>query len=67
MMPERWNFMDKISFWMTVPDVYSLLSKKRLHITDRNLETEAIEKYFTHLTRKKGETLTKYIREEETA
>ena len=41
--------------------------RKRLHITDLNLETEAFEKYFTHLVRKKGETLMKYINAEETA
>ena len=40
--------------------------RKRLHITDLHLETEAFEKYFTHLARKKGETLTKYINAEET-
>ena len=44
-----------------------LFLRKRLHITDLNLETEAFEKYFTHLARKKGETLMKYINEEETA
>ena len=41
--------------------------RKRLHITDLGLETEAFEKYFTHLARKKGETLMKYINAEETA
>ncbi len=41
--------------------------RKRLHITDLNLETEAFEKYFAQLARKKGETLMKYINAEETA
>ena len=41
--------------------------RKRLHITDLSLETEAFDKYFTHLARKKGETLMKYINAEETA
>ena len=41
--------------------------RKRLHITDLNLETEAFERYFSQLARKKGETLMKYINAEETA
>ena len=41
--------------------------RKRLHITNLGLETEAFEKYFTHLVRKRGETLMKYINAEETA
>ena len=41
--------------------------RKRLHITDLHLETEAFDKYFSHLARKKGETLMKYINAEETA
>ena len=49
--------------------VEKLLSfiRKRLHITDLHLETDAFEKYFTHLARKRGETLMKYINEEDTA
>ena len=41
--------------------------RKRLHITDLSLETEAFEIYFSRLARKKGETLMKYINAEETA
>ncbi len=41
--------------------------RKRIHITDLNLETDAFEKYFNHLTRKKGETLMKYVNAEESA
>ena len=41
--------------------------RKRLHITDLHLETDAFDKYFTHLARKKGESLMKYINAEETA
>ena len=41
--------------------------RKRLHITDLNLETEAFDKYFAQLARKKGETLMTYINAEETA
>ena len=32
------------------------LIRQRLHITDINLETEALYKYFNQLARKKGET-----------
>ena len=38
-----------------------------IHITDLSFETEAFDKYFTHLVRKKGETLMKYINAEESA
>ena len=36
--------------------VESLLAllRKRLHITDLHLETDAFEKYFNHLARKRG-------------
>ena len=40
---------------------------KRLNVTDIKLETEAFDKYFTRLARKRGETLLKYIHAEETA
>ena len=50
-----------------VPDgVGQLLAfiRKRLHITDLNVEADTFEKYVTHLARKKGDTLMKYINAE---
>ena len=41
--------------------------RKRLHITDLSLETEAFDKYFNQLARKIGETLMKYVNAEESA
>ena len=41
--------------------------RKRLNITDLSLEAEALDKYFTQLARKRGETLLRYIHAEETA
>ena len=43
------------------------LIRRRLNIRDLDLETEAFDKYFNHMMRKKGETLTKYINVEEVA
>ena len=40
---------------------------KMLNIRDLDLETEAFDKYFNNMMRRKGETLTKYINAEETA
>ena len=53
-----------------IPDgVEKLLAfiRKRLNIRDLDLETEAFDKYFNNMMRRKGETLTKYINAEETA
>ena len=41
--------------------------KKRLHITDLSLETEAFDRYFNKLIRRRGETLTKFVNAEESA
>ena len=41
--------------------------RKRINITDLSLETDAFDKHFMSLARKKGETLLKYINAEETA
>ena len=41
--------------------------RKRLNIRDLDLETEAFDKYFNNMMRRKGETLTKYINAEGTA
>ena len=53
-----------------IPDgVETLLAfiRKRLNIRDLDLETEAFDKYFNKMMRRKGGTLTKYIHAEEIA
>ena len=41
--------------------------RKRLNIHDLDLETEAFDKYFNHMVRKREELLNKYINAEGTA
>ena len=55
--------------YMTDDGVEQLLAfiRKRLHITDLSLETEAFDTHVNQLVRKKGETLMKYVNAEESA
>ena len=59
MMPAVWNSIQRIIWFQTEWNNPMASIRKILNIRELDLETEAFQKYFNDMLRKRGETLTK--------